>query len=74
MSTPHRPLISKPEMLDMVCMSYVTIWKLIKAGEFPRAIMIGGRTMWYLDEIQNWLANRPRQSFAQANRYEHAEG
>ncbi|MEX2454995.1 MAG: AlpA family phage regulatory protein [Rhodospirillaceae bacterium] len=74
MNTAHRPLISKPEMLDMVCMTYVSVWKLIRAGQFPRAVMIGGRTFWFIDEIEGWLANRPRQAFAEANDYERAEG
>lgn len=58
---PVSPLIYKHELLDLTGTSYVSIWKWMRAGTFPRGLIIGGRTAWHRAEIDAWLASRPRQ-------------
>jgi prophage regulatory protein len=37
------------------------IYAAMQAGEFPRAVSIGPRSVaWYEDEIDAWIASRPR--------------
>jgi predicted DNA-binding transcriptional regulator AlpA len=33
-----------------------TVRTLDAAGQLPRAIPLGGRKLWYVDEIRDWLA------------------
>ena len=68
-----RELISKPELLAIVPLSYPAIWKLAREDMFPRGIYIGQRALWYLDEVEQWLADRPRQKFgAERDPIDHA--
>ena len=55
--------ISKAEMLKIVGLSYPAVWKLAREDRFPRGIYIGTRVVWYLAEVEKWLAERPRQKF-----------
>ena len=58
-------LISKPEMLKMVGMSYVTVWHKMIADGFPRGVMVANKTFWVKKEVEAWhkafLARAPRQ-------------
>jgi predicted DNA-binding transcriptional regulator AlpA len=53
-------LISKPEMLDRIGLSYPTVWKLMQEGKFPRSVVIGAKTAWVESEIEAWIAALPR--------------
>jgi prophage regulatory protein len=54
-------LLSKGEMLDKVGLTYPTIWKLMRQGAFPRAVVIGGgKNAWLEHEIDEFIANLPR--------------
>jgi predicted DNA-binding transcriptional regulator AlpA len=50
-------LLSKPEIMSIVGASFPTIWQWMRAGTFPRSRIVGGRSMWRSDEIDQWLAN-----------------
>ena len=40
-------------------------WRRIKAGTFPAPIQLGPNSIgWYEDEIDQWLAERPRVDYA----------
>jgi predicted DNA-binding transcriptional regulator AlpA len=52
-------LISKPEVLDRVGVTFPTLWAWMRAGNFPRARILGGRTCWLESEIDAWIENRP---------------
>ena len=52
-------LISKCELLDKVPLSYATIWKMMRAGGFPRSRIIGDRTVWVEREVDAWIAALP---------------
>lgn len=49
-------IIRKPELKKMIGLSDVTIWRLEKAGRFPRRLLIGGAAVgWLENEIEDWL-------------------
>ena len=40
-------------------------WRRIKAGTFPAPVQLGPNSIgWYEDEIDAWLAERPRVNYA----------
>lgn len=54
-------LLSKGEMLDKVGVTYPTIWKLMRQGAFPRAVVIGGgKNAWLEHEVDEFIAKLPR--------------
>jgi prophage regulatory protein len=53
-------LLSKPEVLYRVGVTFPTIWKWMRAGNFPRARELGpGKSCWVESEINQWILNRP---------------
>jgi predicted DNA-binding transcriptional regulator AlpA len=62
MAAEHRSpdrLILRSELVDIVGVSYVTVWGWMRAGTFPRGRDIGGRTAWIESEVAAWIASRP---------------
>ena len=60
---PEGKLISKREMLDLVPLSYPTVWKLMQEGTFPRAIAIGAQNFWRDSEVREWINSQPLRQF-----------
>lgn len=58
-SAGHVRLISKPEVLDRVGVTYPTLWLWMREGKFPRSRELGGKAAWIESEIDAWIANRP---------------
>ena len=52
-------LLTKPQVCAIAGVTYPTLWKLMRQGEFPRSYVLGGRSMWRSDEIDQWLAGLP---------------
>ena len=52
-------LIFRGELIDIVGVSYVTVWNQMRAGTFPRGRDLGGRTAWLESEVAAWIASRP---------------
>ena len=52
-------LIFKPEVLRRVPLSYTTIWKRMRANQFPRARILGGRNAWIEHEVDEFIAALP---------------
>ena len=52
-------LLIKPQVCAIAGVTYPTLWKLMREGVFPRARVVGGRSMWRSDEIDQWLAGLP---------------
>jgi predicted DNA-binding transcriptional regulator AlpA len=58
---PARPvMIFKPEVIKRVGFTFPTLWKWMRDGKFPLSFDIGSKTAWREDEIDAWLASRPR--------------
>jgi predicted DNA-binding transcriptional regulator AlpA len=61
-SLPHAEgprLISKPEVLDRVGVTFPTLWLWMRNGIFPRSRDLGGKTCWLASEIDAWILSRP---------------
>jgi predicted DNA-binding transcriptional regulator AlpA len=56
-------LISRPELLDRVNLTFPSVWKLMRAGEFPRSRLIGGHVVWLESEIDEYIASLPLQRY-----------
>lgn len=54
---PH--LLTKRDVLAITSVTFPTIWMWMRAGKFPRARVVGGRSMWLSTEIEAWLAQLP---------------
>ena len=45
--------------LKGVKLSEMTLWRMMKAGTFPKNRLIGQRKAWLESEIDKWLAELP---------------
>lgn len=52
-------LISKPEVLDKVGVTFPTIWKWMREGKFPRSRQLGGKSCWIESEVEAWINALP---------------
>jgi prophage regulatory protein len=59
-------LLSKPEVLDRVALTFPTIWKLMREGKFPHGRALGGKTVWVESEIEAWIAALPDRKYKAA--------
>ena len=51
-----------PEILRRVPYSEAHIWRLEKAGKFPRRVRIGAnRIAWVESEVNNWVSSKLRE-------------
>jgi prophage regulatory protein len=54
-------IIRFPKLHEITSLSRTTVWRLESNGKFPRRVVIGSRGVgWLLNEIQDWMASRPR--------------
>jgi prophage regulatory protein len=54
-------LLSSKEVQKRTGLSSVTIWRQERAGEFPERVNITpSRVGWIEEEIDEWIASRPR--------------
>jgi predicted DNA-binding transcriptional regulator AlpA len=60
---PRSRLVSKPEVLARVSLSFPTLWTMMRRGEFPPARVVGGKTMWLQSDIDLWIASRPLRQY-----------
>jgi prophage regulatory protein len=52
-------LISKSELLKRVPLSFPSVWKMMQQNRFPRARVIGGKSVWVESEVDDFLAALP---------------
>ena len=60
-----RRLVSKKELKSVygIPYSFAHIARLEAAGQFPSRVRLGARRVaWFEDEIEEWIASRPRAS------------
>lgn len=56
-----RPVIRFPALRQLTGLSRSTVDRLEKALDFPRRVRLGPNSVgWRLDEVQAWIAARPR--------------
>lgn len=53
----NRRILRKPELLGMIGLSDATVWRMEKAGRFPRRVQLGGNSVgWFSDEVGAWMS------------------
>ena len=59
-----RKLVSKAELLELIPLSFPTIWEQMRRRAFPLSVKLGdgptAKSAWFLDEIQDYQENLPR--------------
>jgi predicted DNA-binding transcriptional regulator AlpA len=60
--------IFRPEVLDRVGVTYVTIWQWMRDGTFPASRDVDGQVAWYEHEIDTWIASRPIRKYKPLNK------
>ena len=61
-----RRLLTRAELCELLGVSYVAIWTWVRDGRFPAGISITdgikgkGTVRWDADEVEAWIAARPR--------------
>jgi predicted DNA-binding transcriptional regulator AlpA len=58
-TTTQLRLLSKPEVLDRIGVTYVTLWSWMQQGKFPRSRQLGGKSAWLETEIEDWISSLP---------------
>lgn len=53
-----QPLLTTIEVLRILNVTRQTLWRLEKAGEFPRPVLIGTAKRWQPDDIAAFLKHR----------------
>lgn len=51
--------LGKAEVAALCNVTFVTIWKWMQRGVFPKGKEVGGKTCWRSDEIAEWQNKRP---------------
>ena len=55
-------LLTRAQVLEIVPLSYTTLWEMMRRGDFPRAVKItANRVAWSERLVRAWVASRPRQ-------------
>ena len=53
-------LITQKQVVDLVGVSRTTIWRLERAGQFPRRVQVSTKAVrWHQAEILDWIESRP---------------
>jgi predicted DNA-binding transcriptional regulator AlpA len=53
-------LLNKHEICRLTGVTFPTVWDWMRKGTFPRARIVGGKSMWLSSDIDQWLANLPQ--------------
>lgn len=52
--------LRRDQVVERTGLSYMTIWRLIKAGEFPPGRQASKKAVaWVSSEITDWIKSRP---------------
>lgn len=62
---PQQYIARRHEVIQRTGLSYTTIWRKVKSGEFPKPVKLsdsGTAIGWRSNEIDSWLESRERVS------------
>jgi prophage regulatory protein len=58
-------ILRDAEVKKRTQLSRVQRWRRVRNGTFPAPVQLGPNSIgWYEDEIESWVANRPRVKYA----------
>ena len=53
-------IVRAPELQEWIGLSRSTVWRLVKAGEFPAPIRLHGNAVaWREQDVNEWIKSRP---------------
>lgn len=56
-----RRILRRHDLLTKTGLSYPTLWRYERDGNFPQRIQLGPNSVgWFEDEVDAWLASRQR--------------
>jgi prophage regulatory protein len=62
--TMNNTMLRQPEVLRRTGLSRTTIWRKIRAGDFPAPRQLGSNSIgWPESEITEWLEGCPRRTY-----------
>lgn len=56
-------LLNKKQVLQIVKVTWPTLWKMIRALKFPQPVDINGRPYWREDDLSEWQNSLPRRVY-----------
>lgn len=57
-------LLSVPETIRALGIGRTTFYKMIESGEAPPNLVIGGKRLFAVDDVANWINAKKRESAA----------
>jgi excisionase family DNA binding protein len=67
---PTLRLLSRKEVCERIGVSYPTIWAWARSGRFPKArVMNGGKLGWIESEVEQWIRALPLQELKATARH-----
>ena len=55
-------LVRISQILKVMPISKSKFWLMVQKGEFPKPIKIGRSSFWTIDQVQNFIRERSKQS------------
>ena len=55
-------LVSKEEVLQILGVTYPTVWRFVHEGKFPPGRYVGTRVFWRMSEVNAFIESLPRQA------------
>ena len=56
-------ILRTPTVLELICLSRTSLWRRVRAGDFPAPVRLGGHGSravgWRREDVERWLATRP---------------
>ena len=63
-TTVEKKLLRITDVLETTSMSRSTLWRLVKTGQFPAPLKVGGpngrAVRWLREDIEEWIADLQR--------------
>lgn len=54
-------ILRRPQVCEVTGLSYATIWRKERAGQFPQRVKLGANSVgWIASEVDSWLRERVR--------------
>lgn len=64
-------LLSKRQVLDLVGVSYSTLWSWMRLDGFPKPMRLSSKVIrWRAGEVDRWLKQKSRQEYKEPEPYE----
>ena len=56
-------ILRTPALLDLICLSRTSLWRRVRAGDFPAPVRLGGARSravgWRRADVERWLEALP---------------